>query len=71
MRAEAWSKILPDGSQKIITQQRSAHFSAASTESQRYLQGTLPNGLAFAQERVIFLIANFGVDCLEIYVPRR
>jgi gluconolactonase len=58
-------KILPDGTQTIITQNRSAHFSVASTEGERYLKGTLPNGLAFAGNGD-FLIANFGVDCLEV-----
>ncbi len=58
-------KILPDGTQTIITQNRSAHFSGASTEGERYLRGTLPNGLAFARNGD-FLIANFGVDCLEV-----
>jgi sugar lactone lactonase YvrE len=57
-------KLLPDGRQEIITQDRSAHFSGAVTESDRYLRGTLPNGLAFARNGD-FLIANFGADCLE------
>jgi sugar lactone lactonase YvrE len=58
-------KILPDGRQEIIPQNRSTHFSGASTEGERYLRGTLPNGLAFARNGD-FLIANFGVDCLEV-----
>jgi gluconolactonase len=58
-------RLLPDGRQEIITQNRSAHFSGATTEGQRYLQGTLPNGLAFARNGD-FLIANFGADCLEV-----
>jgi len=57
-------KIRPDGSQSIVTQQRSAHFAAAGSEANRYLRGTLPNGLAFARNGD-FLIANFGTDCLE------
>ncbi len=58
-------RIQPDGTQEIITQKRSGHFSGAGTESSRYLEGTLPNGLAFARNGD-FLISNFGTDCLEI-----
>src|ERR1700743_726575 len=58
-------KISPDGRQEITTQRRSSHFSGAVTEADRYLRGTLPNGLAFARNGD-FLIANFGVDCLEV-----
>jgi gluconolactonase len=59
------ARIAPDGSQAIVTQQRSAHFADAGSEANRYLQGTLPNGLAFARNGD-FLIANFGTDCLEV-----
>jgi len=58
-------QIKPDGTQKIITQKRSGQFSDASSESSRYLEGTLPNGLAFAKNGD-FLISNFGTDCLEV-----
>ncbi|HEY3455431.1 MAG TPA: SMP-30/gluconolactonase/LRE family protein [Bryobacteraceae bacterium] len=58
-------QIKPDGTQKIVTQKRSGHFSDASSESSRYLEGTLPNGLAFAKNGD-FLISNFGTDCLEV-----
>ena len=58
-------QIKPDGTQKIVTQKRSGHFSDTSSEASRYLQGTLPNGLAFAKNGD-FLISNFGTDCLEI-----
>jgi len=58
-------KIDPDGRQSLITQQRSGHFADAGNEATRYLQGTLPNGLAFARNGD-FLIANFGTDCLEV-----
>jgi sugar lactone lactonase YvrE len=58
-------QIRPDGTQSIITQRRSGHFAGASSEADRYLQGTLPNGLAFARNGD-FLIANFGTDCLEV-----
>jgi len=58
-------KISPDGTQTIITQRRSENFQKAPSEASRYLEGTLPNGLAFARNGDI-LIANFGTDCLEI-----
>src|ERR1700761_879555 len=56
--------ILPDGQQQIITQHRSGHFQGVASEASRYLEGTLPNGLAFARNGDI-LISNFGTDCLE------
>lgn len=59
------ARIAPDGSQKIITQKRSGSFSTAASEADRYLTGTLPNGLAFAKDGSI-LISNFGTDCLEL-----
>ena len=58
-------QIRPDGSQTLVTQKRSAHFADAPSEAGRYLEGTLPNGLAFARNGD-FLIANFGTDCLEV-----
>jgi hypothetical protein len=58
-------RISPDGSQRIVTQKRSQHFEGAGSEAGRYLEGTLPNGLAFARHGDI-LISNFGTDCLEI-----
>jgi gluconolactonase len=58
-------RISPQGNQEIITQQRSGHFQAVSSEASRYLEGTLPNGLAFARNGDI-LISNFGTDCLEL-----
>jgi sugar lactone lactonase YvrE len=36
-----------------------------TSEAIRYLEGTLPNGLAFARNGDI-LISNFGTDCLEL-----
>jgi gluconolactonase len=57
-------RIEPDGAQQIVTQKRSASFHGAATEADRYLTGTLPNGLAFAADGSI-LISNFGTDCLE------
>jgi gluconolactonase len=58
-------RMSPDGKQQIITQQRSGHFQGVSSEASRYLEGTLPNGLAFARNGDI-LISNFGTDCLEL-----
>jgi sugar lactone lactonase YvrE len=60
-------RITPDGKQQIVIQkqQQSEHFEGAVSEADRYLQGTLPNGLAFAQNGDI-LISNFGTDRLEI-----
>ena len=58
-------RIDADGSQRIITQKQSGHFEGASSEAERFLTGTLPNGLAFARNGD-FLIANFGTDRLEL-----
>lgn len=57
-------RIQADGRQDIITQKQSEHFEVAGSEATRYLEGTLPNGLAFAANGD-FLISNFGTDCLE------
>jgi len=59
------ARLNPDGTQRIITQQRSGSFAGATSEADRYLRGTLPNGLALARNGDI-LISNFGTDCLEI-----
>jgi gluconolactonase len=58
-------RIVPDGKQQIITQKRSGHFQGVTSEASRYLEGTLPNGLAFSRNGDI-LISNFGTDCLEV-----
>jgi len=58
-------RISQDGSQEIVTQRISEQFKKADSEASRYLQGTLPNGLAFARSGDI-LISNFGTDRLEI-----
>jgi len=58
-------RLSPDGSQEIVTPRRSGHFQGAGTDTARYLEGTLPNGLAFDQDGN-FLISNFGTDCLEL-----
>jgi sugar lactone lactonase YvrE len=54
-----------DGSQRIVAQRSSGQFQEAGSEATRYLEGTLPNGLAFARNGD-FLISNFGTDCLEV-----
>ena len=59
------ARLGPDGSQTIISQKRSQSFAGAASEADRYLTGTLPNGLAFAANGDI-LISNFGTDCLEV-----
>jgi sugar lactone lactonase YvrE len=58
-------RLAPDGTQHIIVQTASAYFEDARSDSRRYLDGTLPNGLAFDRDGN-FLIANFGSDRLEI-----
>jgi gluconolactonase len=58
-------RLGPDGAQEIVTQRRSEHFQDAGSEPSRYLEGTLPNGLAFDRHGN-FLISNFGTDCLEL-----
>lgn len=57
--------IRPDGSQELITQNEATAFAQAGNEEQRFTQGTLPNGLAFARNGDI-VISNFGTDRLEI-----
>jgi len=57
--------IYPNGSQKIITQKHASKIEQNSQNVSRYFEGTLPNGLAFAENGDI-LISNFGTDCLEI-----
>ena len=58
-------RISPDGSQQIITQTFDKSFKVASNDASRFTEGTLPNGLAFADNGDI-LISNFGTDVLEI-----
>lgn len=58
-------RIKPDGSQQIITQSHDADaFESSSDDANKFVDGTLPNGLAFADNGDI-LISNFGTDCLE------
>ena len=58
-------QITPDGTQTAINQKQSEQFTDAASEADRFLTGTLPNGLAFA-DNGDFLIANFGTDRLEV-----
>jgi gluconolactonase len=58
-------RIAASGAQQIVTQKQSGHFQGAGSEATRYLEGTLPNGLAFARNGDI-LISNFGTDRLEL-----
>jgi sugar lactone lactonase YvrE len=59
------ARISPDGEQEIITQSFDATFRQASDDASRFTEGTLPNGLAFAENGDI-LISNFGTDVLEV-----
>ena len=55
--------LMPDGSQQVITQKYADKINPAD-DVDRFFVGTLPNGLAFAENGDI-LISNFGTDCLE------
>ena len=58
-------RIDTNGNQTIITQSHSAEdFQSSEDDAQKFVDGTLPNGLAFASNGDI-LISNFGTDCLE------
>jgi sugar lactone lactonase YvrE len=64
------TRIGPDGQQQFIGQQLDPRFTAASVATPedfeaKFTQGTLPNGMAFAEDGKI-LIANFGTDVLEV-----
>lgn len=61
--------IRPDGSQQLVTQQAAAAFASAASDAERFTQGTLPNGLAFARNGDI-IISNFGTDRLEVMTRR-
>lgn len=58
-------RIAADGTQAVVAQTQAAHFAGAATEEERFIAGTLPNGLAFAASGDL-LIANFGTDRLEV-----
>jgi gluconolactonase len=57
-------QISPEGHQKVISQSYDSGAFAAADEAKKFIDGTLPNGLAFASNGDI-LISNFGTDCLE------
>lgn len=62
--------IAPDGDQRFVGQTVSGKFGNSTEETaegfeSKFTQGTLPNGLAFAQNGDI-LISNFGTDLLEV-----
>lgn len=58
-------RIAADGTQAVVAQTQAAHFAGAATDEERFIAGTLPNGLAFAANGDL-LIANFGTDRLEV-----
>lgn len=58
-------RISQDGSQEIITQTYEKAFESAADDASRFTEGTMPNGLAFAENGDI-LISNFGTDSLEV-----
>jgi len=58
-------RIPPDGEQEVISQSFDSVFKEATDEANRFTEGTLPNGLAFAENGDI-LISNFGTDVLEV-----
>jgi sugar lactone lactonase YvrE len=57
-------RIDSDGRQTLITQRSDRHFDSTASLHDRFMSGTLPNGLAFARNGD-FLIANFGTDELQ------
>jgi sugar lactone lactonase YvrE len=57
-------RIAPDGTQRLVAQAEGRAFTGAASDAQRFTEGTLPNGLAFAANGDL-LIANFGTDRLE------
>ena len=58
-------RISPDGEQEVVSQSFESVFKEATDEANRFTEGTLPNGLAFAENGDI-LISNFGTDVLEV-----
>lgn len=57
-------RIAADGTQSLIAQAPDAHTDLTASTAHSLLSGTLPNGLAFADNGDI-LISNFGTDRLE------
>jgi len=58
-------RITPDGTQTFVGQRADERFARAADPHERFMKGTLPNGLAFARNGD-FIIANFGTDALEL-----
>jgi gluconolactonase len=58
-------RIAPDGTQTFVGQRADDRFARAADPHERFMKGTLPNGLAFARSGD-FVIANFGTDALEL-----
>jgi sugar lactone lactonase YvrE len=58
-------RIPPEGEQEVISQSFESGFEEATDDANRFTEGTLPNGLAFAENGDI-LISNFGTDVLEV-----
>ncbi|MGB8416413.1 SMP-30/gluconolactonase/LRE family protein [Paraburkholderia sp.] len=58
-------RIDPTGNQQLIAQKVDDHFDCRANMGRSLLEGTLPNGMAFARNGDI-LIANFGTDALEV-----
>jgi gluconolactonase len=60
-------RIMPDGSQRLVTPSIAYSTNDTTAFENRYVQaqGSLPNGLAFA-ENGDFVIANWGTDAVEI-----
>lgn len=64
------TRIAADGSQRFVGQRADPRFQSASVATAndfeaKFTQGTLPNGLAFADNGDL-LISNFGTDLLEL-----
>ena len=57
-------RIDPDGTQELVAQGVDTRFSDSGSVERYTMNGTLPNGLAFAPNGD-FLIANFGTDAIE------
>jgi len=58
-------RIAPDGTQRFVGQRADDRFAKAADPHERFMKGTLPNGLAFTRSGD-FIIANFGTDALEL-----
>ena len=57
-------RICPDGTQELVAQDVDPRFGESGSVERYTMNGTLPNGLAFAPNGD-FVIANFGTDAIE------